>query len=155
MSAANIIHSLAGRGIQRLFKRSAVGAGFFLTVEDRLGIERLLRHGAMQHAPNPELLTGLLRYKLRSSRSAPEPVPWDLVVAGCHLTYRVRGENTRSGVLSMTPTPLPGHVLVPTLLGATLIGVRALQEVPLLRDNGNITSVVVLDVTWPPDRKAA
>lgn len=55
----------------------------------------------------------------------------------------------------MNVIPRPGHVLVPSLLGATLIGMQALQEVPLLRDDGNITSVVVLEVTPPSDRKAS
>jgi hypothetical protein len=50
----------------------------------------------------------------------------------------VSGEGARSGVLSMNSTPVPGHILVASLLGATLIWMRKLQKVPLLRDDGQI-----------------
>ncbi|KIQ70203.1 hypothetical protein Wenmar_01162 [Wenxinia marina DSM 24838] len=54
----------------------------------------------------------------------------------------------------MNPIPLPGQVLVASLLGATLIGMRKLQKVPLLRNDGEISVVVVLDVKPPPDHAA-
>ncbi|MBN7787539.1 hypothetical protein JYP51_21635 [Ponticoccus gilvus] len=67
----------------------------------------------------------------------------------------ISAEGARSGVLSMNPTPVPGHILVASLLGATLIGMRKLQKVPLLRDDGQIEVVVVLDVHPSPDQAAA
>jgi len=155
MTVTRITHLPAGRDFRSLFARSAVETGFLLTVEDRLGIERLLRHRGTKNAPNPPLLNGLLRHKLRISRGAPEPAPPDLVVAGRHVTYMISGEGARTGTLSMSPMPFPGHVLVASLLGATLIGMRKLQKVPLLRDDGQIETVVVLDVSPPPDQHAA
>lgn len=140
--------------IKTLFGPAAVGIGFSLTVEDRLGIERLLGHSAMMHASNPPLLRGLLRHKLRISRAATEPAPAELVVAGRQVTYMVSGEGARSGLLSMSPAPHPGHILVASLLGATLVGMRKLQKVPLLRDDGGTVTLVVLDVTQPPDHAA-
>jgi hypothetical protein len=145
----------AGSDFRLLFERSAVETGFLLTVEDRLGIERLLRHRGTRNAPNPPLLNGLLRHKLRISRGAPEPTSSDLVVAGCHVTYMISGGGARTGVLCMSPVPMPGYVLVASLLGATLIGMRKLQKVPLLRDDGQIETVVVLDVRLPPNHDAA
>lgn len=136
MTIARIARLPAGRDFQSLFERSAIETGFFLTVEDRAGIERLLRHHGTKHAQNPHLLNGLLRHKLRISRGAQEPAAPELVVAGCHVKYMISGEGARSGVLSMSPVPIPGHVLVASLLGATLIGMRKLQKVPLLRDDG-------------------
>ena len=155
MTITRIARLPAGSDFRPLFERSAIETGFLLTVEDRLGIERLLRHRGTGHAPNPPLLNGLLRHKLRISRGATEPAPPELVVSGCHVTYMISGEGARSGVLSMNPTPVPGHILVASLLGATLIGMRKLQKVPLLRDDGQIEVVVVLDVHPSPDHAAA
>ena len=145
----------AGSNFRSPFERSAVETGFLLTMEDRLGIERLLRQRGTENAPNPPLLNGLLRHKLRISRRAPEPAPPELVVAACHVTYMISGEGARSGVLSMSRMPIPGCLLVASLLGATLIGMRKMQKAPLLRDDGQIETVVVLDVRPPHDHDAA
>lgn len=155
MTITRIPHLPAGSDFRSLFERSAVGSGFLLTVDDRLGIERLLRHRGTRNSPNPPLLNGLLRHKLRISRGTPEPASPDLVVAGSHVTYMISGEGACTGVLSMNPTPDPGHILVASLLGTTLIGMRKLQKVPLLRDDGQIEVVVVLDVCPSPDHAAA
>ena len=55
----------------------------------------------------------------------------------------------------MNAAPIPGHILVASLLGATLIGMRKLQKGPLLRDDGQIDTLVVLDVSPTPDHHAA
>lgn len=145
----------AGSDFRSLFERSAVETGFLLTVEDRFGIERLLHHRGTRNAPSPALLNGLLRHKLRISRGAPWPAPPELVVAGCHVTYMISGGGARSGVLSMSPAPAPGRILIASLLGATLVGMRKMQKVPLLRDDGHIETIVVLDVSPAPDRGPA
>lgn len=155
MPTAKTIHLSVGPNPPSLFDRTVAGAGFSLTVDDRVGIERLLRHRGTKHAPNPPLLNGLLRHKLKVSRAAPQPAPSDLVVSGCHVTYAVGDEPARSGTLTMSAVPVPGRLLVASLLGATLIGMRARQKAPLLRDDGKITTVVVLDVLPPPDGAAA
>jgi len=155
MTITRITHLPAGSDFRSLFELSALETGFLLTVDDRLGIEHLLRYRGTRNAPNPHLLNGLLRHKLRISRGSPEPASPDLVVAGCHVTYMISGEGARTGVLSMNPAPVPGHILVASLLGATLIGMRKLQKVPLLRDDGQIELVVVLDVRLSPDHDAA
>ena len=86
MSTAKIAHLAAGRDVQSLFDGTVAGVGFSLTLEDRFGIERLLRHQGTKHAPNPPLLNGLLRHKLGISREALEPAPAELVVSGRHVT---------------------------------------------------------------------
>ncbi|ETA50146.1 hypothetical protein [Ponticoccus alexandrii] len=154
MTTTRITQLPTGRGGRPPFRRSAVQTGFRLTIDDRLGIEQLLRREGTRSAPNPPLLNGLLRHKLRISRGAPEPVSPDLAVAGRHVTYMISGEGARTGVLSMNPIPGPGYVPVASLLGATLIGMRKLQKVPLLRDDGQIDVVVVLDVKPSPVRDA-
>ena len=122
---------------------------FALTVEDRLGIERLLHDTNLGHAPNPAILWGFLRYKLRASRGAPEPAPATLIVSGSDVTYMISGGGARSGTMHMSATPYPGCLIVGSMLGATLIGLRALQKVPLLRNDGQIETLVVLDVKSP------
>lgn len=155
MTLENVTRLPLGRDFRSVFDAGPAQARFALTVEDRAGIERLLRRRGTRQAPNPVLLEGLLRHKLRISRGAPEPAPRELVVAGCHVTYEIGGDDARSGVLAMSAAPLPGHVLVASLLGATLIGMRALQRAPLLRDDGRIDTVLVLDVSPPPRHRAA
>ncbi|GGL50181.1 hypothetical protein [Wenxinia marina] len=124
--------------------------GFALTVEDRVGIERLLRHNRTKHSPNPPLLNGLLRHKLKISRGALEPAADDLVISGRIVTYRIDREGDRFGTLTMSPLPIPANILVASLLGATMIGMRKLQKVPLLRDDGEIVTLTILDVEEPP-----
>lgn len=67
----------------------------------------------------------------------------------------ISGGGARSATLSMQPVPLPGQVLVASLLGATLIGMRILQRAPLLREDGMIDTIVVLDVKPPQGDDAA
>ncbi len=67
----------------------------------------------------------------------------------------ISGGGARSGVLSMSPAPAPGRILIASLLGATLVGMRKMQKVPLLRDDGQIETIVVLDVSPAPDRGPA
>ncbi|ARC87382.1 hypothetical protein [Rhodovulum sp. MB263] len=155
MTITRITHLPPGSDFRELFPRSSVETGFLLMAADRLGIERLLRHDGTRNAANPALLNGFLRHKLRISRAAPEPAPPGLVVAGCHVTYMISGEGARSGLLTISPVPGPGHLSIASLLGATLMGMRKLQKVPLLRDDGRIETVVVLDVGLPPGRHAA
>ncbi|GAW36697.1 hypothetical protein RA2_03772 [Roseovarius sp. A-2] len=155
MTITRITHPPAESDFRSLFERSTVEAGFLLTVDDRLGIEHLLRYRGTRNSPNPPLLNGLLRHKLRISRGALEPASPDLVVAGRRVTYMISGEGARTDVLSMSPVPAPGHIPVASLLGATLIGMRKMQKVPLLRDDGQIEVVVVLDVRPSPDHDAA
>lgn len=126
-----------------------------LGAEDRVAIERLLRNRGTRHAPNPLLLNGLLSRKLRSARAAPVPAPADLVVGGSHVTYMISGEGARSGTLAMGANPVPGHILVASLLGATLIGMRRMQKAPLPRDDGRVDVVVVLDVRPPSGDEVA
>jgi hypothetical protein len=128
---------------------------YYLTVADRAGIEKLLRNRATRHAANPTILNGLLRHKLRSARGAPEPAPSNLVVAGSQVTYMISGEGARTAELCLQAMPLPGRILVASLLGATLIGMQTLQKSPLLRDDGSIDTVVVLEVVPPPKQTAA
>lgn len=120
--------------------------GFLLTNTDRRGIERLLLRRGPDGARLSELLSGLLRLKLKLSDSAAGPAPREVVSSNRLVTYRIRGEGPRSGVISMSTMPLHGTIPVGSLLGATLIGMRRMQKAPLLQERGEIGSVAVLEI---------
>lgn len=128
---------------------------FVLTRNDRLGIERLLRQGELSHTAYPIILTGFLRHKLRTAGAAPDPVPNTLVTAGCHVTYMISDGGSKSGILTFDPMPGAGCIPVPSLLGATMIGMRRGQKAPLLREDGSVVSLVILDSVPPPSVTAA
>lgn len=151
MTIANITALSSGRGFRSVFERSAARSGYLLTANDRVAIVALLRNNGTKHAPNPALLKGLLRHKLRVSNCASDPLPADLVRVGALITYMISGEGARSAVLTIGPRPAPRQVVVASLLGATLIGMRKMQKAPLLRGDGQIEVVVVLDVRPPSD----
>ncbi|WP_243266414.1 hypothetical protein [Sulfitobacter sp. DSM 110093] len=105
---------------------------FQLTRADRIGIERLLSLGLTAACPNPILIEGFLRHKLRLARPAPDQPPTDLVVAGRRVTYMTSGTNARSGKLTMVSDSDKSCVPVTSFLGATLLGMRKMQKMPLL-----------------------
>lgn len=135
--------------------RAAGVTGYLLTLEDRIGIERLVYNRGTRESPLSPVLHGFLRHKLQSSSGAPEPTPRDLVVAGRHVTFSINDGEPCFATLSMRPLPFPDHIPVASFLGATLIGMRVLQKAPLLRKNGRIDTVFVMDVAAPCDPHAA
>tara|TARA_R100000935_G_C2839237_1_gene170084 strand:- start:3402 stop:3851 length:450 start_codon:yes stop_codon:yes gene_type:complete len=119
---------------------------FQLTRADRAGIERLLSLGLTAVCPNPTLIEGFLRHKLRLARPASEPAPADLVTAGRQVTFMTSGKNARSGKLTLVPGCGKTCLPVTSFLGATLLGMRKMQKMPLLREDGWVDTLVVLDV---------
>lgn len=149
MYLRNIGPFTAGREIQSMYRKVSGKSAFALTVNDRTGIEKLLRDGASIQSQNPELLAGLLRHKLRSSRCEAEPADLSLVISGSRVTYRIADAAPRTGILTMSATPMPGCIMVASLLGATMIGMELLQTAPLIRDTHEIVTLTVLDVAPP------
>lgn len=101
--------------------------------------------------PHWTLLAYVLHHKIMNTEPVAEFHAGDLVTGGCEVSYSVNGgpeqkalisHRARSGVGS-------GVILVASLLGATLIGMRVGQRAPLLREDGEILSLSVLDVTPP------
>ena len=117
-----------------------------LTRADRIGVERLLSLGLTEECPNPTLIEGFLRHKLRMARPAPELTPANLVVAGRLVSFMVNGGKARSGMLTLVPGDDAGCISVTSFLGATMLGMQKLLKAPLLREDGWIDTLVVLDV---------
>lgn len=94
----------------------------------------------------------LLAYVLRDKIMTTEPVvnlhAPNLVTGGCRVTYSVNGGEGQTGLLihRARSGSRSGVIPVSSLLGATLIGMRAGQRAPLLCEDGTIESLAVLDV---------
>ncbi|WP_417260773.1 hypothetical protein [Celeribacter sp.] len=128
------------------FKYAPLKSRFQLTNSDRVGIEWLLSAGLTAECPYPTLIEGFLRHKLRSSKSAPEPAPHDLVVPGRLVSYMTSGDKARRGKVTIIPNEDDGSIPVTSFLGATMLGMRKKQRMPLLREDSGIDILVVLDV---------
>ncbi len=128
------------------FNCASLKARYQLTRADWIGVDRLLSLGLTAECPNPALIEGFLRHKLRLARPAPEPAPTDLVTVGRHVSFMTSGGRARSGVLTLVPGGQAGCIPVTCFLGATMLGMQKMQKVPLLREDGWIGILVVLDV---------
>ena len=126
-----------------LTRRSA----FSLTRSDRTSLERLLLDRALFETPYPIILTGFLRHKLRTAIPAREPAPEDLVTGGCHVVYMISGGGVQSGVLTFDLMQRPGVIRVASMLGATMIGMRRHQRAPMLREDGPVDTLVILETS--------
>ena len=147
MHITNSMHLLTGSTYQQSHKCRPLKGRFQLTQADRIGIERLLSLDLTAECPNPTLIEGFLRHKLRLARNSPEPTPASLVMAGRRIKYMISGGNARSGILTLVPGNKAGCIPVTSFLGATMLGMRKMQRAPLLRDDGWIETLVVLDVS--------
>ena len=146
MYIANPTHLPMGNAYQPTCKCPPLRGRFQLTRADRVGVERLLSLGLTAECPNPTLIEGFLRHKLRLAGPAPEPAPANLVIAGRTVSFMTNGGKARSGMLTLVPGHNAGCIPVTSFLGATLLGMRKQQRAPLLREDGWIDTLVVLDV---------
>jgi len=146
MYITNPTHLLTGNAYRPSFKCPPLKGRFQLTRADRIGVERLLSLRLTAACPNPALIEGFLHHKLRMARPAPEPTPANLVVAGRLVSFMTNGGKARSGMLTLVPSDDAGCIPVTSFLGATMLGMQALQKAPLLREDGWIDTLVVLDV---------
>ena len=99
--------------------------------------------------PSSKLLAYVLANKLMNTRSVDDVHQSDLVVGGSCVTYAIDGADLQTGLLvHRARAGLPGGVIpVASLLGATLIGLRAGQRAPLLFEDGSIGRLRVTEVT--------
>lgn len=98
------------------------------------------------------LLAYVLRNKIVHSEPAPGLVERDIVVGGSQVSYTAGAGAVATGLLLHRAGPAfrqAGIIPVPSLLGATLIGMRIGQRAPLLCEDGSVKSLVIVD-TVPP-----
>lgn len=133
-------------------------------VKPRLRCRPVLPEGDYQHlllhleaceksrGPAWTLLAYVLQNKLANTEPVKTPVGQDIVTGGSLVSYSLGGGAPASGLLvhRVRPGVQQRDVIgVASLLGATLIGMRAGQRGPLLCEDGSVKSLLVLD-TVPP-----
>ena len=98
-----------------------------------------------------KLLAYLLANKLMNTRPVEGLHCSDLAIGGSRVTYAIDDETPQTGLLvHRARAGLPSGVIpVASLLGATLIGMRVGQRAPLLREDGTIGRLAVVDVSSP------
>ncbi|MCB2140285.1 MAG: hypothetical protein KDE17_14695 [Rhodobacteraceae bacterium] len=123
-----------------------------LTVMDR---QTLLRHLAWCEAalqPSSPFLGPVIRYKIETSLPSGEEPPADAVTGGCRVTYSIDGGQAQTGLVTQNARIAvkdSGVIPVPSLLGATLIGLRVGQCAPMLCEDGTVVRLKVLGVAHP------
>lgn len=116
---------------------------------------QLLRHLAWCDAAEREsspYLGHVLRHRIAASSPCGTEPPADAVTGGCRVTYAIGGGPARTGLLAHNARDRAvdiGVIPVLSLLGATLIGLRVGQTVPMLRDDGTVVRLTVLGVSRP------
>lgn len=130
--------SMAG---QRVFFPNIEPHAYALTdsVSDRL--EQLLASGSLSLAA-----AAILRAKYHGARRITGPVPDDLAVPGRRIEFMISGGGAQRGTLTMGAVPAQRPIMVSSVLGATLLGMRILQKAPLPCKDGNTATLVVLKV---------
>lgn len=95
------------------------------------------------------LLVHVLSHKLMNVNPVSNVHCSDLVIGGSRVTYSVDGGKPQEGLLSHRAAigSTGGVIPVASLLGTTLMGMRTGQRAPLLRDDGTIGRLLVIDVT--------
>lgn len=123
-------------------------AATLLTLEDRCRLrghmEQCLRSGG-----DGVLVAGILRRKIARSDPVRGEVPDDLATGGCRVRFMITGGGASSGVLTHEVAADAPKDAIPvcSLVGATLIGMRVLQRALVLRDDGRIDTLALLDVS--------
>ncbi len=123
-----------------------------LTSKDYTQLEGHL-HRVEQNS-NQHLLAWVMRAKLAHARVVlPDDVDEKVVTGGSRVVYSVGVLPGESRMLvHWDDNPLFGDRLrVATLLGATLLGMRAGQEAPLFRPDGSTGRLFVRDVPFQPE----
>lgn len=114
---------------------------------------QLMRHLAWCDAARPSPCLGhVLRHRLAASRPCGAEPPADAVTGGCRVTYAIGGGPARSGLVTHgagRAAAESGVIPVPSLLAATLIGLRVGQSAPVLHEDGTIARLTVLGVARP------
>jgi hypothetical protein len=100
--------------------------------------------------PCSALLIYVLSHKLMNTKPVSNVHCSDLVTGGCRVTYTVDDHAPQASKLAHRARAglVSGAIPVASLLGATLIGMRIGQRAPLLDEDGKISRLAVIDVSY-------
>lgn len=141
--------SVAGRDVQLATSRRKYA---LLPNVDR---QQLMRHLASCEAalePSSPFLAPVIHNRIETSLPCGAEPPSDTVTSGCRATYSIDGGSAQTSLLTHNARIAikdSGVIPVRSLLGATLIGLRVGQTVPMLCENGSIVRLTVLGVARP------
>lgn len=112
-------------------------------------LQRHLRQCETGRRPSTPLITALLKRKIFGARVLDTVQASDAVTGGSVVAYTIDGGPERSGLLVHRARPGVGGGVIPvsSVLGATLIGMRAGEEAPLLCEDGTTATLRVEHVS--------
>lgn len=118
---------------------------------DRALLEQHLQRVEIIREPSWAMLAHVLRHKILTAERLTGPAPDGLVTGETWVTYMVSGGMAETVFLTHGPvSEAPkGAIAVASLLGATLIGMRALHRAPMLREDGSVVTLAVLRASAP------
>lgn len=120
-----------------------------LPVEDHRQLQRHLENCARSRHPAWTLLAYVLRDKIMMTDPVSNVHCSDVAIGGSRVTYSIDRGARQTGLLSHRARAASGInvIPVPSLLGATLIGMTVGQRAPLLLEGGAIKAVRLLAVS--------
>ncbi len=113
--------------------------------EDRRLLKQLLQQPDIADRP---FLGHVLRHKISATVQGDRDMCNEVVTGSTCVTYSVDGGPAQTGLLHHRARTISDTGVIPVCsnLGATLIGMQVGQRAPLLREDGTIASLRVLDV---------
>ncbi len=149
---SNIRHqqiTAAGRVVQSATSRRKYA---LLPDADR---QQLMRHLAWCEAARESsspFLAPVIRNRIETSLRCDAEHPAETVIGGCRVIYSINGAPAQTGLVTHTARKAAqdsGVIPVSSQLGATLIGLRVGQTVPMLCEGGTVARLAVLAVRRP------
>lgn len=147
------------RSTRQLDRRLRAPDRAVLPEQDYLHLQRHLDRCEKERGMAWTLLAYVLQQKIASVDPVPDTHLPDLVtgscrvgyVVSCRVGYVVSGGERQVGLMTHRARSGLGNDIIPvaSLLGATLIGMRAGQRRPLLCVDGSVRTITVLDVAQP------
>ncbi|MCX7561199.1 hypothetical protein OS190_16640 [Sulfitobacter sp. F26204] len=136
--------SIPTRSLSRVLRNTPLT----LPAADHQKLQEHLEDCECAMRPSSRLLAYVLANKLMNTRPVDDVHQSDLVVGGSCVTYRIDAAEPQTGLLVHRARSglTSGVIPVASLLGATLIGMRAGQRAPLLFEDGSIGRLCVIDV---------
>lgn len=125
-----------------------------LTSRDYVLLEGHLLKLLAGQDPADGLLLRLIRTKLADTGIVlSNDIAPDVATGDSRLVYSIDGDTGKTGVLRHWAHEHDGPDAVPVLsrLGITMLGMKANQQVPLLREDGSLGQVALIKVAFQPE----
>ena len=142
----------AGRSAGKSSSQSLRDHATLLTVADRFALERFLGFAEASGILYPDTLLQILRAKLATAGVARHPAPLNLATLGRQVSYRLGRTEPVTGVLSAALVQHTGELPIHSMIGATLVGMTAGQQVAFDIEGDRNRMLILIDVVGAPAR---